>query len=48
LRPISEEQEWADLMDRVFRGLVGKIYDRESYEMATKYLGEYLAAHPRQ
>ena len=41
-------QEWADLMDRVFRGLVGKIYDRESYEMATKYLGEYLAAHPRQ
>jgi TRAP-type C4-dicarboxylate transport system substrate-binding protein len=41
-------QEWAELMDRVFRGLVGKIYDRESYEMATKYLGEYLAAHPRQ
>jgi TRAP-type C4-dicarboxylate transport system substrate-binding protein len=46
--PPAVRTEWAVLMDRVFRGLVGRMYDRESFEMATKYLGEYLAEHPRR
>ena len=41
-------REWEELMDKVFRGLVGKMYDRESFELAVKYLEEYLAAHPRK
>jgi TRAP-type C4-dicarboxylate transport system substrate-binding protein len=41
------ETEWADLLDRTFSGLVGTTYDKESFEIARKYLTEYLAAHPR-
>lgn len=41
------EAEWGDLLDKTFSGLVGSTYDRESYQMARKYLDEYLAAHPR-
>jgi TRAP-type C4-dicarboxylate transport system substrate-binding protein len=41
------EAEWADLLDRTFSGLVGTTYDKESFEMARKYLNEYLATHPR-
>jgi TRAP-type C4-dicarboxylate transport system substrate-binding protein len=42
------EAEWADLLGRTFSGLVGKVYDRDSFEMAKRYLGEYIAAHPRR
>lgn len=41
------EAEWADLLNKTFSGLVGTTYDKESFDMATKYLNEYLASHPR-
>ncbi len=41
------EAEWAALLDKTFSTLVGTTYDRESFEMARKYLNEYVAAHPR-
>ncbi|HUI69447.1 MAG TPA: TRAP transporter substrate-binding protein DctP, partial [Spirochaetia bacterium] len=45
--PPKAEAEWADLLDKTFSSLVGTTYDRTSFEMATKYLNEYIAAHPR-
>ena len=45
--PPKAEAEWADLLDKTFSGLVGTTYDKTSYDMAVKYLNEYLAAHPR-
>ena len=39
---------WADLLQKTFSGLVGRSYDKASFDMATAYLGEYLAAHPRK
>jgi TRAP-type C4-dicarboxylate transport system substrate-binding protein len=41
-------REWVDVLQKTFAGLVGSFYDKESYDMATRYLGEYLAVHPRQ
>jgi TRAP-type transport system periplasmic protein len=41
------EAEWAALLDRTFPALIGKTYDKESFDLATQYLNEYLAAHPR-
>ncbi|HVP17541.1 MAG TPA: TRAP transporter substrate-binding protein DctP [Spirochaetia bacterium] len=41
------ETQWADLLDRTFTSLIGKSYDRPSFELARKYLDEYLASHPR-
>jgi TRAP-type C4-dicarboxylate transport system substrate-binding protein len=38
---------WADLLQKTFSGLVGKMYDRDSFQMAKGYLDEYLAGHPR-
>ncbi|HTP59150.1 MAG TPA: TRAP transporter substrate-binding protein DctP [Spirochaetia bacterium] len=45
--PAKAEAEWADLLDKTFSGLVGSTYDKQSFEMATKYLNDYLATHPR-
>jgi TRAP-type C4-dicarboxylate transport system substrate-binding protein len=42
------EAQWEAVLQKTFSGLVGKMYDRESFEMATRYLNEYLALHPRQ
>jgi TRAP-type transport system periplasmic protein len=42
------EAQWAAVLQKTFSGLVGKLYDRESFEMATRYLNEFLALHPRQ
>ncbi len=39
---------WADLLQKTFSGLVGKMYDRDSFQMAKGFLDEYLAAHPRR
>jgi TRAP-type transport system periplasmic protein len=39
---------WADLLQRTFSGLVGTMYDRDSFVMARGYLDEYLATHPRK
>jgi TRAP-type transport system periplasmic protein len=41
------EAAWDEQLHKVFAGLVGKMYDRNSFELATKYLQEYLAVHPR-
>jgi hypothetical protein len=41
------ERAWAELLDKTFSGLIGTTYDKESYQMARKYLDEYLAAHSR-
>jgi TRAP-type C4-dicarboxylate transport system substrate-binding protein len=46
--PPQAEAQWAAVLQKTFSGLVGKMYDRESFEMATRYLNEYLALHPRQ
>jgi len=42
------EAQWAAVLQKTFSGLVGKMYDRDSFETATRYLNEYLALHPRQ
>jgi TRAP-type transport system periplasmic protein len=39
---------WAELLQKTFSGLVGRTYDKDSFEMVTTYLGEYLKAHPRK
>jgi TRAP-type transport system periplasmic protein len=44
----AAETAWADLLQKTFSGLVGKMYDRPSFDMANKYLAEYLATHPRR
>ncbi len=41
------EAQWAAVLDKTFPSLIGTAYDRQSFEMARKYLDEYLAAHPR-
>jgi TRAP-type transport system periplasmic protein len=45
--PPAAEAGWADLLQKTFSGLVGKMYDRPSFDMANRYLQEYLATHPR-
>ena len=39
---------WVDLLQKTFSGLVGRAYDKTSFEMATGYLAEYLTTHPRK
>jgi TRAP-type C4-dicarboxylate transport system substrate-binding protein len=46
--PPQAEASWEDLLQKTFSGLVGRSYDKSSFEMATQYLGEYLKAHPRK
>jgi TRAP-type C4-dicarboxylate transport system substrate-binding protein len=41
-------QDWVDLLQKTFSGLVGRSYDKTSFEMANGYLGEYLKTHPRK
>jgi TRAP-type C4-dicarboxylate transport system substrate-binding protein len=45
--PPKAEEEWAALLSKTFSGLIGTTYDKESFEMATRYLNEYLVSHPR-
>lgn len=45
--PQAEEQ-WTDLLNKTFAGLVGKMYDRSSFDLVSKYLAEYLVDHPRR
>jgi TRAP-type transport system periplasmic protein len=40
-------KEWQTLLDRTFSGLVGKLYDRDTFVMVKKFLDEYEAAHPQ-
>jgi TRAP-type C4-dicarboxylate transport system substrate-binding protein len=46
--PPQEAAEWADLLQKTFAPLVGRTYDRESFDMATRYLADYLKEHPRK
>jgi TRAP-type C4-dicarboxylate transport system substrate-binding protein len=46
--PPAARREWEDLMEKIYTPLVGRMYDRQSYELAVKYLGDYLAEHPRK
>lgn len=39
--------EWTALLERTFTPLVGATYDKVSFDLARKYLAEYLASHPR-
>jgi TRAP-type C4-dicarboxylate transport system substrate-binding protein len=41
------EAAWSSVLSKTFAGLVGKMYDRDSFVMAKKYLDEYLVLHPR-
>jgi TRAP-type transport system periplasmic protein len=41
----SARTAWTDLLDKTFSPLVGKMYDADSFAMATRYLQEYRAAH---
>jgi TRAP-type transport system periplasmic protein len=42
------QAEWADVLKTTFAGLVGTYYDRESFDMASRLIAEYRAAHPRR
>jgi TRAP-type C4-dicarboxylate transport system substrate-binding protein len=42
------EAAWAETLQKTFSGLIGTMYDRESFLMAKGFLDEYLAAHPRR
>ena len=42
------ETEWDNLLGTTFSGLVGKLYDRNSFELVSKYLDQYLVDHPRR
>ena len=46
--PPQVEAEWAALLQKTFSGLVGRTYDRDAFHLATGYLNEYLALHPRR
>jgi TRAP-type transport system periplasmic protein len=49
IHPVTPEAEeaWVGVLSKTFSGLVGKMYDRDSFLMTKKYLDEYLALHPR-
>jgi len=40
--------QWESLLNRTFSGLIGKLYDRESFGTVKAYLDEYHAAHPQR
>jgi TRAP-type transport system periplasmic protein len=46
--PPEAARQWQQIVEKGFTQLIGKSYDRASYEAAKGYLQEYLAAHPRR
>ncbi len=46
--PSQAESQWEGFIDKGFSELIGKSFDRASYDMAKKLLDEYLAGHPRK
>jgi TRAP-type transport system periplasmic protein len=46
--PPAVEASWEDLLHKTFAGLVGRSYDKTSFEMAMHYLTEYREAHPQK
>jgi TRAP-type transport system periplasmic protein len=45
--PPQAAATWADLLQKTFAGLVGRAYDKDSFDMVKQYLAEYLKTHPR-
>ena len=50
VNPVTPEAsaQWESLLNRTFSGLIGKLYDRESFDTVKAYLDEYHAAHPQR
>jgi TRAP-type transport system periplasmic protein len=46
--PPEVEAGWATLLQKTFANLVGRAYDRDAFNLATKTLDEYLEQHPRR
>ena len=46
--PPQAAATWVELLQKTFAGLVGRSYDKESFDMVTQYLAEYLKTHPRK
>ena len=46
--PADAAQVWADLLQKTFAPLVGRSYDKESFDRASGFLQEYLKGHPRK
>jgi TRAP-type C4-dicarboxylate transport system substrate-binding protein len=44
----KQRTEWEQLVDKGFSMLMGKSFDPVVFDMAKKYLNEYLAVHPRK
>jgi TRAP-type C4-dicarboxylate transport system substrate-binding protein len=44
----QSEKEWADIVQKGFSMMIGRSYDKESYDMALRHLEEYRAARPGQ
>ncbi len=50
INPVTPQAavRWRDLLDRTFAPLVGRMYDRDTFQMVKGYVDEYLATHPRK
>jgi TRAP-type C4-dicarboxylate transport system substrate-binding protein len=45
--PEKQRIQWEQLVDKGFSMLLGKSFDRDTFDLAKKYLNEYIADHPR-
>ncbi len=45
--PEKQRIQWEQLVDKGFSMLLGKSFDRATFDLAKKYLNEYIAVHPR-
>ena len=46
--PPQTEAAWAELLQKTFGGLIGKLYDKDTFQMVNGYLDYYLELHPRK
>jgi len=46
--PPEAEKSWEAILQSTFSGLIGRTYDKSSFEMAKGYLDVYLKEHPRK
>jgi TRAP-type C4-dicarboxylate transport system substrate-binding protein len=46
--PPAAAKEWESIVDKGFSFLIGRSYDRTSFDEARKYLDEFLKTHPRR
>ncbi len=49
INPVTSQAEaaWTDLLQKTFSPLVGRMYDKEAFDLVKGYLDQYLALHPR-